>query len=77
MSFFGLPNWLKPHLFTGKNFDDLTAEELGSIQRRVKKFTEDEPVVSVVIPAWNEANNIYRTVSALAASSTQLKVKSL
>lgn len=75
MLFLSLPNWIRPHLFTDKKFQELTAEELTDIQTRVKKFKEDEPDVSVMIPAWNEQDNIFRTVSCLAASSTKLKVE--
>ncbi|HEX7367380.1 MAG TPA: glycosyltransferase family A protein, partial [Pelobium sp.] len=33
------------------------------------------PEVSVMIPAWNEANNIFRTLSSLAASNTKRNVE--
>lgn len=75
MSLFSLPNWVTPHLFTGKKFDDLTKAELQDIKNRIAKFKSDTPDVSVMIPAWNEADNIYRTLSALAATNTRLKVE--
>jgi len=75
MSFLSLPNWVKPHLFTGKKFNELSNDELSDIQNRIKGFISDKPDVSVMIPAWNEANNIYRTLSSLAASNTNLKVE--
>ncbi len=75
MSFLSLPNWIKPHLFTDKKFSELTTDELADLQNRIKKFKDYQPDVSVMIPAWNEENNIYRTVSSLAASNTSLKVE--
>ncbi len=75
MDIFGLPSWIKQHIYTGKNFDDLTASELDELRLRIARFTEETPEVSVVIPAWNEENNIYRTLSSLSASNTRYKVE--
>jgi len=75
MSIFGLPAWLKPHLYPGKTFSDLSATELADLKSRISKFTHDQPDISVVIPAWNEANNIFRMLSALSANQTKHKVE--
>lgn len=75
MSFFALPDWLGQHLYTNKKFNDLTPAEITELQGRIAKFTEEQPDVSVVIPAWNEENNIYRALSSLSASNTNYKVE--
>jgi glycosyltransferase involved in cell wall biosynthesis len=75
MSIFALPNWIKPHLFTGKKFDDLTPSEIADLQKRIAGFKEEQPDISVVIPAWNEENNIFRTLSSLSANQTKYKVE--
>jgi glycosyltransferase involved in cell wall biosynthesis len=75
MSVFSLPNWLAPHLFTGKKFSDLSAAELTDLQNRIGKFKHEQPDISVVIPAWNEENNIFRTLSSLSANETNYKVE--
>jgi len=75
MSIFSLPGWIKPHLFTNKKFDDLTAEEINDLKERISHFKEEQPDISVVIPAWNEENNIYRALSSLAANRTKYKVE--
>jgi glycosyltransferase involved in cell wall biosynthesis len=75
MSLLGLPNWILPHLFTNKRFEDLTENEIQMLRNRISRFREEAPEVSVVIPAWNEENNIYRTLSSLSASSTRYKVE--
>ncbi|MBW4890928.1 glycosyltransferase family 2 protein [Mucilaginibacter sp. HMF5004] len=75
MSLFALPGWIKPHLFTGKKFDDLTTVEIAALQKQISAFTEDQPDISVVIPAWNEENNIFRTLSSLSANQTKYKVE--
>ncbi len=75
MSMFQLPKWIAPHLFTNKKFDDLTADEIKDLQTRISRFKHDAPDVSVMIPAWNEADNIFRALSSLAANTTDLKVE--
>lgn len=75
MSVFSLPKWLAPHLFTGKKFSDLSAAELAHLQNRIGKFKHEQPDISVVIPAWNEENNIFRTLSSLSANQTNYKVE--
>ncbi|WP_448700102.1 glycosyltransferase family 2 protein [Mucilaginibacter sp. AW1-3] len=75
MSMFSLPKWLAPHLFTGKKFSDLTPAELADLQNRISQFKHEQPDISVVIPAWNEENNIFRTLSSLSANQTNYKVE--
>ncbi len=75
MPVFSLPKWIEPHLFTGKDFKDITETELADLRNRVSGFCDEDPDISVMIPAWNEENNIYRAVSSLASSNTQLKVE--
>src|SRR5476649_1682641 len=75
MSVFSLPKWIAPHLFTGKKFSDLSADELADLQNRIGKFRHEQPDISVVIPAWNEENNIFRTLSSLSANKTKYKVE--
>lgn len=75
MGMFSLPEWIKPHLFKDKKFDDLTPEEIEDLQARIGRFRHEDPEVSVMIPAWNEENNIFRALSSLAASTTGYKVE--
>ena len=70
-----LPDWLPPHLFADKTFRDLTPAEVEALRRRLALFKPAAPEVSVVIPAWNEADNIFRTLSSLAANVTSQRVE--
>ncbi|EHQ25712.1 glycosyltransferase family 2 protein [Mucilaginibacter paludis] len=72
---FSVPKWLNKHLFTGKNFADLSEAELADLKKRLSRFKDDQPDVSVVIPAWNEENNIFHALSSLASAETDLKVE--
>ena len=75
MSIINLPAWLNQHLYRDKNFSDLPEGELNDLESRLSNFNAENPDVSVVIPAWNEENNIYRALSSLASSVTDLKVE--
>lgn len=75
VALFKLPFWLKRHLYFNKAFADLNITELADIKTRIAKFEDALPEVSIMIPAWNEENNIFRTLSSLAASNTKRKVE--
>jgi glycosyltransferase involved in cell wall biosynthesis len=72
---FQLPKWLSPHLYEGKDFKDLSISDVDDLRQRISKFKSDQPDVSIMIPAWNEENNIYRALSSLSANITDLKVE--
>jgi glycosyltransferase involved in cell wall biosynthesis len=75
MSLFGLPKWILPHLFKDKKFQDLTDTEITVLKNAISRFKAEQPDISIVIPAWNEENNIYRTLSSISASNTRYKVE--
>jgi len=75
MSIFSLPTWSKPHLYPDKSFDDLTAAEINNLKNKLSSFSSDKPEVSVVIPVWNEQDNIFRTLSSLSSNLTEYKTE--
>jgi glycosyltransferase involved in cell wall biosynthesis len=75
VALFKLPTWLKRHLYFNKGFSDLTQSELEDLKSRISSFEDLAPEVSIMIPAWNEENNIFRTLSSLASSNTKKKVE--
>jgi glycosyltransferase involved in cell wall biosynthesis len=76
MSIFNVPKWLKSHLYDGKDFNELSAESINELQLKFKRFAaEKNPEVSVVIPAWNEAKNIHRSLSSLAATNSRRRIE--
>ena len=75
MSLFGLPAWIKSHLFKEKRFKDLSQSEINALKLSISSYLHSNPDVSVLIPAWNEENNIYRTLSSLSNTRTKYKVE--
>jgi glycosyltransferase involved in cell wall biosynthesis len=75
MSVFTLPEWVKPHLYPKKKFTDLTPAELEDLKSRISLFKPEMPEVTIAIPAWNEQDNIFRTLSSLSASNTTYRTE--
>jgi glycosyltransferase involved in cell wall biosynthesis len=71
MSIFKVPVWVQKHLYAGKKMEDLAQSDIAALKERLSRFKSDQPVVSVMIPAWNEQDNIFRTLSSLADSTTK------
>ncbi len=70
-----LPKWIHQHRYSNRNFNELSEAELHDLRSRISKFQDDDPLVSVVIPAWNEANHIFQALSSLASSSSKHKIE--
>jgi glycosyltransferase involved in cell wall biosynthesis len=63
---FILPSWVKEHNFEYEDINNVPAEILERIQKGLKRFQVDQPLISIVIPAYNEEKNILRTLSSLS-----------
>lgn len=72
---FSLPHWIKKHQYKNRLFRDLTKRELERIQNGLSKFKDPNPDVTIVIPAWNEQDNIFRTLSSLSSSASERKIE--
>ncbi|WP_276349129.1 glycosyltransferase family A protein [Daejeonella sp. JGW-45] len=73
--FFNLPVWIKPHLYSHKKFEELSDNLIEELKNRLARFTTEEPDISVVIPAWNEEDTLFRTLSSLASNQIPNKVE--
>lgn len=73
--FFKLPRWIAPHTYSNKRFDDLSEHEISDLKDRLSGFTSTDPEVSVVIPAWNEENTLFKTLSSLSSNQTSYRVE--
>ena len=63
---FWYPKWIKLMLVKYADNRKLSTEELEDLRRRLKRFEVENPLVSIVIPAWNEEENITKTIASLA-----------
>ncbi|MFZ4056705.1 MAG: glycosyltransferase family 2 protein [Ferruginibacter sp.] len=74
---FSLPKWVSTILKKPLRISEYSAEEIALLKAQLSKFSPPDPLVSVVIPAWNEEEGILHTLHALAASNTSYKTELL
>ncbi|HEX2788154.1 MAG TPA: glycosyltransferase family A protein [Ignavibacteria bacterium] len=72
---FTVPAWVKRCLFEYKGVDGLSKEFYKDISERFKKFHPENPDVSIVIPAWNEEDNLAGTLNSLSYIESPHKVE--
>jgi glycosyltransferase involved in cell wall biosynthesis len=60
------PKWLQRVNTKYANLQSLSLAELDELRVRINQFEVENPLVSIVIPAWNEEENILKTLASLA-----------
>lgn len=74
---FFIPEWVKNILQKPLNIKQYSASEIADLKQKLTKFSSENPLVSVVIPAWNEELGILHTLHSLANTNTQYPVELL
>ncbi|MBL7856249.1 MAG: glycosyltransferase family 2 protein [Cyclobacteriaceae bacterium] len=72
MHFFKNPRWIDDQLFLSKKLEEVPPPTLESIRLRLKSKMSDQPVVTIVIAAWNEEVNIIRCLDTLSRNETEI-----
>lgn len=60
------PRWLYDHLYNYDKFEDIPQSVFDEINVGLRKVQSDDPLVSVVICAYNEETNIMKALSSLS-----------
>ena len=68
---FSLPTWVKTILKKPLNIKQFSAFEITDLKHKLARFSPENPLVSVVIPAWNEEEGILHTLISLANTNTK------
>lgn len=74
---FIIPEWVKNILQKPLNFKQMNEAEILKLKQKLARFSTDHPIVSVVIPAWNEEQSILHTLISLAETNTKYDVELL
>lgn len=74
---FSIPKWVKSILQQTLIFKQLTKVEIEELKKKLTRFSTNTPLVSIVIPAWNEEEGILHTLVSLAETNTQYDVELL
>jgi glycosyltransferase involved in cell wall biosynthesis len=72
MYIFNEPYWIDKTLLKKTRLEDIANSEWESIKSRLKSIVSDDPLVSVVIAAWNEEINIMRCLDSISKSKTNV-----
>ena len=76
MEIFTNPAWIDFAQFNWASPENVPSEVFDEINKRLDKLSAGkQPLVSVVIPAWNEGTNIVRTIYALSLSRVSFPVE--
>ncbi|MFK7983881.1 MAG: glycosyltransferase family 2 protein [Saprospiraceae bacterium] len=63
---FTTPEWVKRHYFDFRNYDEVPTSKVEIIKRNMSKFQVEDAIVSIVIPAYNEEENLLSTLSSFS-----------
>lgn len=74
---FSLPIWVKTILQKPLNINQFSSFEITDLKHKLARFSPENPVVSVVIPAWNEEEGILHTLISLANTNTKFETELL
>lgn len=75
MFFYKNPGWIDKRLFAALTLEDLPESIFYEINTNLGAIQSEEPLVSIVIPAWNEEVNIVRTIHSLSLNKTTFGVE--
>lgn len=68
----GIPKWIKEHLNPYESFEEIPQSKFDEVNDRLGQIRTREPVVSILIAAWNEEINVFNCVSSLSTQSTSI-----
>lgn len=72
-----IPKWVKNILQKPLDFNQMEGVSVVELKKKLARFSTKNPVVSIVIPAWNEEMGILHTLISLAETNTQYEVELL
>ena len=74
---FFIPSWVKNILQKPLNIKQFNDKELADLKNKLVRFSSDKPLVSIIIPAWNEEEGILHTLISLANTNTKYEAELL
>ncbi|MDX2188870.1 MAG: glycosyltransferase family 2 protein [Bacteroidota bacterium] len=69
MNRFAIPKWVLDLKQYETDYKSIPHCKIQALKNKLQKFNHPNPVVSILIPAWNEEKNILRTLASFAHST--------
>ena len=66
------PAWISEFSYPYASFNEIPKSVFEGINRNLKRVQHYDPLVSIVIPAWNEEVNVLRSIASLAKMKTDI-----
>lgn len=70
-----LPSWVRLILEKPLSITDYSLKEIESLKFKLRRFSNHNPLISVIIPAWNEENGILHTLISLSNTTSPYPVE--
>lgn len=67
-----VPKWVKKHDVSYPSFSSVPDSKLEEIRNGLKRFDTPNPEISIVIPAYNEEQDILKTLSSLSENQIEI-----
>lgn len=75
MTLLKAPAWIDAFNFPYASYDTIPPYVFDRINRDLARVLHPEPLVSIVIPAWNEEVNVLRSIASLAKLETRIPLE--
>src|SRR5690606_9799303 len=66
------PSWIDQELLSYNKLEEIPLEKIEKIKSEIQSVTSSDPLVSVIIAAWNEEVNIIKCLDSLSKSKTDI-----
>ena len=70
-----MPNWVKDIVEKPLLIEGFSKEEIEVLKQKLSRFNSNNPVVTIIIPAWNEEYGILHTLISLANTTCPYAVE--
>lgn len=75
MSFFKIPSWIENFNFDYERARDIPQSIFDDINKGLDRLQHDEPLVTILISAWNEEVNILKCLATLSKQRTDIPLE--
>lgn len=75
MSIFSNPSWLDNFKYSYEKFEDIPQKEFDTVNENLDRIIGKDPLVTVLISAWNEEINIFTCLSSLSKTKCSFPIE--
>lgn len=77
MNLLSIPPWISQFSFPYASYDAIPDSVFDTINQDLETLQHPDPLVSIVIPSWNEEVNVLRSIASLAKLKTKIPLEIL